>query len=261
MKVYRFAVISVLLFITSCCFPGSNSTPALPVALDALVTDSEVTVTKIEGSQPECDYYYEFRPASDNQTKAFIFYPGGAVKPEAYAPLLKEIAAEGYLVILLKVSMDLAITDIFGTPRADAVINSGNYPEIKKWAVGGHSLGGVVSGMYAADNHDIVDGLIFWASYPAGSTELQDADLKVISIYGSLDALSTPDEVLGTGENPHSLPADTEWVEIEGRNHTQFGYYGDTEAFLQEGDNAATIDRDNQAEQIVNATADFLENL
>ncbi len=256
MNIVKFAFLPLLFFIVSCCFPGSNSTPALQTALDALDNDSMVVVSKTEGSQPDCDYYYTFRPVSDNQTKAFIFYPGGAVKPEAYAPLLKEIAAEGYLVILLKVSMDLAITDIFGTPRADVVINSGNYPEIEKWAVGGHSLGGVVAAMYAADNLDKVDGLVFWASYPASS--IRDIDLDVISIYGTLDGLTDDADITGSEEN---LPEDTQWVPIVGGNHTQFGYYGDTEAFLQEGDNAAEIDRDNQTEQIVNATSDFLEKL
>ena len=253
MKVYRFAAISVLLFISSCCFPGSNSTPALPAALDALVSDSEVTFEKIEGAQPECDYYYVFTPVSDNQTKAFIFYPGGMVRPEAYAIHLKQIAAKGYRVFLMKVPMDLAV---FCVDCADKIIDSGNYSEIEKWAVGGHSFGGVAAAMYSEESPEKVDGLVFWASYPASS--IRDIDLDVISIYGTLDGLTDDADITASVEN---LPADTHWAPIVGGNHTQFGYYGDTEAFLQEKDNPATIDRDNQTEQIVNATADFLENL
>lgn len=41
--------------------------------------------------------------------------------------------------------------------------------------------------------------------------------------------------------NAYLLPADTRWVEIEGGNHAQFGYYG-----RQLGDNRATISQEQQ---------------
>ena len=54
---------------------------------------------------------------------------------------------------------------------------------------------------------------------------------------------------------------DTPFVEIEGGNHTQFGYYWDgvNENFVQEGDNPADISREEQQKQIIKATLDFLE--
>jgi hypothetical protein len=44
------------------------------------------------------------------------------------------------------------------------------------------------------------------------------------------------------------------WVEIVGGNHAQFGWYGD-----QQGDNPATISREEQQAQTVAATVALLE--
>ena len=257
MKNIKIVFISAILLISSCSF-FSPSLPALQEAQDVL-NSASVTKVEVEAWLGDSNYYYKFEPDSDNLTTAFIIYPGGKVDPAAYAPLACAIADEGYLCFIVKMPVNLAM---LGINRADVIINDTDYAAVEKWVIGGHSLGGVVAGMYTVENLDVIDGLVFWASYPAGSTELSDADLRVLSIYGSLDALSTPDEVLGTGEEDlHSLPGDTEWVEIKGGNHTQFGYYGTRPDFLQKGDNSATIKRDNQINQIVNVTSDFLKSL
>jgi hypothetical protein len=74
----------------------------------------------------------------------------------------------------------------------------------------------------------------------------------VISIYGTKDM---------AGMEPFDksrlqLPADTQFVIIEGGNHAQFGSYGP-----QAGDNPATISPEEQWAQIADATAKFLESL
>ena len=46
------------------------------------------------------------------------------------------------------------------------------------------------------------------------------------------------------------------FVPIEGGDHAQFGWYGP-----QSGDNPATISREEQQAQIVQATVDFLGSL
>jgi len=255
MKKHVLAAVSLLVLATACCLPGNNSTEPLSAALDALDNDTGVRVSKTEGAQPECDYYYTFRPAGDTPTRAFIFYPGGLVRPEAYAVHLSGIAAQGYLVFLMKVPMDLAI---FCVDCADKILADGSYAGIEKWAIGGHSFGGVAAAMYTEQHPEKIDGLIFWASYPA--SDISTIDQKVISIYGTLDGLTDATDI---AESETNLPEDTQWVPIEGGNHTQFGYYGDDNNpdFLQEDDNPAEISRDNQTGQIVEATADFLQNL
>jgi hypothetical protein len=104
---------------------------------------------------------------------------------------------------------------------------------------------------FAKQNPDTIDGLVLWASYPADSSDLSAQPIAVTSIYGTLDGVATPDQVLAA--NP-LLPEDTIWVPIEGGNHAQFGWYG-----LQEGDNPATISRAEQQRQVVSATLNLLE--
>ena len=114
------------------------------------------------------------------------------------------------------------------------------YPAIEHWAIGGHSLGGSMAATFTDQSSDI-DGLVLWASYPSESNDLSDREITVSSIYGTLDGLATPEKV--SAAEP-LLPSDTVWVPIEGGNHAQFGWYGP-----QEGDNPATISREEQQMQ------------
>jgi hypothetical protein len=52
------------------------------------------------------------------------------------------------------------------------------------------------------------------------------------------------------------LPTDATFVPIQGGDHAQFGWYGP-----QPGDNPASISREIQQAQIVQATEDFLKSL
>ena len=81
------------------------------------------------------------------------------MEPSAYAPVLRQIAEEGYLVVITPMPLNLAI---FNTGAADSVIES--YPEITTWILAGHSLGGASAGIYANTNPAIIDGLALWDS-------------------------------------------------------------------------------------------------
>ena len=217
---------------------AGNPLKASAEALTALESDSQVTVTTGDG-------FIAFLPVNVEPLTGFIFYPGGRVDYRAYAAPLRQIAARGYLVILLRVKLNLAFFDL---NAADRVIDL--YPEVKNWATGGHSLGGVAASSYASTN-DRVNGLILWASYPADDS-LKNKHIKVLSIYGTLDMAGMDSFV----EKQPLLPSDTEFVIIQGGNHSQFGDYG-----LQPGDNEATISRADQQQQVVDATVRFLETL
>ena len=52
------------------------------------------------------------------------------------------------------------------------------------------------------------------------------------------------------------LPLQTQWIEIAGGNHAQFGYYG-----RQLQDCAATIRRDEQQRQLQQSLLAFLEHI
>ncbi|MCU0482166.1 MAG: alpha/beta hydrolase [Anaerolineae bacterium] len=213
---------------------------SMPQAVDAMQSNRLVTVTQ--------DTYLVFSPADEMPTVGFIVYPGAKVPPEAYAPIASAIADEGYLVVIVPMPLNFAI---FNITAADGVI--AQFPNIQTWAIGGHSLGGAMSAWYAYDNPDQFAGLVLWASYPDASRSLADSDLKVVSIYGELDGLATPEMVRGSGA---FLPEDATFVEIMGGNHANFGWYGD-----QPGDNPATISRESQTDQIVDATVKLLKKL
>jgi hypothetical protein len=216
----------------------ANSTmgPA-PEAFAALRSDEHVTV--------RVDEFIVFQPERKNINTALVFYPGGRVDYRSYAAPLHKIAAEGYLVILLPVRLNLAFFDVNAADRAIAA-----YPEIRHWVVGGHSLGGIAAATYASRREDL-DGVVFWASYPADDS-LKNTDMNVLSIYGTLDMAGTD----SFEESRADLPTATEFVVINGGNHAQFGNYG-----VQPGDHEATIARHEQQKQVVNATVRFLKEV
>jgi dienelactone hydrolase len=165
----------------------------------------------------------------------------------SYAPVLHEIAAQGYLVVLVPAPLNLMV---FKPNAADAVIPQ--FPQIEHWAIGGHSLGGAMAANYAYTHPNAVDGLVLWASYPASNNDLTDSASPVLSIYGTLDMAGMEK----FEESRALLPENTVWTVIEGGNHAQFGDYG-----FQPGDNVATISAAEQQAQIVNATVAFLAGL
>jgi pimeloyl-ACP methyl ester carboxylesterase len=234
-------IIGLLVIITgSFVVWGETTAKPMPQAFAALQSDTQVTVTTGK--------WLEFTPSTSAPKIGFVIYPGGRVDYRAYAPQAYSVAAHGYLVVIIHMPLNLAVFD----PSAAAAVIS-RHPEIKIWAVGGHSLGGAMAASFAHSNPDSVRGLVLWASYPAGRDDLSQSDIKVISISGMLDGLSTPDKITASQK---LLPADTIWVPIVGGNHAQFGWYGP-----QAGDNPATISREEQQAQIVQATVDFLTTL
>jgi hypothetical protein len=233
-------VIGLMLIVPTSIYLGRPGSAAQANAVAAMQSSPEVAVST--------DQWISFTPTDTDPTAGFIFYPGGKVDEQAYAPVLHDIAASGYLVVNVPMPFDLAV---FGTSKAKDVIAV--YPHIQVWVIGGHSLGGVMAVEYAADHLDQIDGVALWASYPSENTSLAESGLAVISISGTLDGLSTPDKI---DASIPLLPQDTIWVPIEGGNHAQFGDYG-----AQSGDQAAVISPQEQQKQIVDAMVAFLAGL
>jgi hypothetical protein len=210
-----------------------------PTALAALQSNDLADVTLHSG-------LIVFEPAGSPAVTGFIFYPGAGVDYRSYAPVLRQVAAQGYLVALLQMPLNLAF---FDTAAADGVITQ--FPAIEHWVVGGHSLGGVAAASYAAGS-SAIEGLVLWASYP-GNDALAGSSLKAVSIFGSLDGLSLPQTIAASRQN---LPPGTQFVEIAGGNHAQFGSYG-----AQKGDNPASISEEEQAALVAAATVAFLQSV
>ena len=219
-----------------------GSTPAKPMseALAALQPDSAVTV--------ETGKWLVFTPLASQPVTGFIIYPGGRVDYRAYAPAAHQVAAHGYLVVVVHAPLNLAV---FNPAAASDVIAA--YPQIQHWVVGGHSLGGSMAANFVHSHPGIVQGLVLWASYPASSDDLSLSGLEVLSISATSDGLSNPAKIEASRA---LLPAGTTFVPIQGGNHAQFGWYGP-----QAADNPAAISREDQQSQIVQATLDFLAGL
>ncbi|GAB4421872.1 MAG: alpha/beta hydrolase [Anaerolineales bacterium] len=212
--------------------PGEQAMAALEAGADVSVSGEKVIV---------------FRPVNTEPTTGFIFYTGGRVDYRSYAPALRDIAAQGYLVLLVPAPLNLMVFDV---NAADEIFPQ--FPEIEHWALGGHSLGGAMAANYLYTNPGVAEALILWASYPAGNNDLSASGLRVLSIYGTLDMAGME----AFEASRALLPPDTIWVVIEGGNHAQFGDYGP-----QPGDNAAAISSAEQRAQIVDATVSFLATL
>lgn len=221
-------------------FWAERTPPPMPEALAALESDPVVQV--------DANRWLVFAPAQEQPQVGLILYPGGRVDVRSYAPAARAIAEKGYLVTLVPMPLNLAV---FAPDAAGEVIAS--FPEIGRWAIGGHSLGGAMAARYAYAYPSAVEGLVLWAAYPDTRNDLSDRPLSVTSIYATLDGLATVEKIEASRS---LLPSGTQWVAIEGGNHAQFGWYGP-----QSGDNPATISREEQQRQVVAATAQLLEGL
>lgn len=214
---------------------SSKSYKALDEANKYLETSESVSVVEYKD-------YYIFE--GNDAKKGIIFYPGGLVNPEAYAPLMYELAELGYCCVLLDVAFNLAVLDI---NRADGIIEE--HEHIEKWYLAGHSLGGTVAGIYLDKNEETYEGLILLGSYI--TNDFSDTNIKVLSIYGKNDKVLN---MKNYQQNLSNLPKDYVEVVIDGGCHSYFGMYG-----LQKGDGNPLITNDSQIKITVENISLFLE--
>lgn len=211
----------------------------LPEIDPFMLSNEQVIVTTGE--------YAFFMPIEGSATTGLILYPGGRVDYRSYAPLAYALAEKGWGVAIAKMPLNLAF---FAQDSAGKIIN--DHPEISRWVIGGHSLGGSMASQYAAQNPAVISGAVFLASYPIGD-ELISSGLPVISIYASNDGLIPPEE---WQKYRPRFPINTQWVEIVGGNHAGFGWYGP-----QQGDKPAEISLQEQTNRLIDVLDEFLDTI
>ncbi len=192
------------------------------------------------------DDWVTFNPSVTNKEVGVILYPGAKVEPEAYGYLGKVLSDAGYTVGIPKFNLNLAMLE---ANKAEEWINRN--PSIKKWFIGGHSLGGVSAATFAHKNPNVVDGVILLASYPASGDDFSNKDTPILSIYAEKDGLTTRDKIK---ETKSLLSRETVLFEIQGGNHAGFGMYG-----KQKGDNAADISTTTQQDIVAEEMIKWLE--
>ncbi|WIB15395.1 alpha/beta hydrolase [Curtobacterium sp. MCPF17_050] len=173
-----------------------------------------------------------------------VFVPGAKVDPYAYMATFRQVVADGTTVVITKPTLNLAFFDRRPLTRFEA-----HAPDVRTWAVGGHSLGGVRACQLAEDRD--VAGLLLLGSYCAD--DRSDSDLDVLSVSGSRDGLSTPEDVAAARD---LLPASATMTEIAGADHAAFGAYG-----AQPGDLPATVSRRESGRAITAAVESWVRDL
>lgn len=220
------ALLILVLLFTVCLVYVQDYYRADAVAVAALESDANITVDELS------DGSIAFVP--DDPKAGIIFYPGGKVEESAYAPLMQACAEKGFLCVLIKMPLRLAVLE----PNAADGIQE-QYGDLSQWYMAGHSLGGSMAASYIAEHKEEYAGLILLASY--STADLTDTDLRVLSIYGSEDGVLNREKYQS---NYEKLPANTTEQVIEGGCHAGFAEYGE-----QEGDGAPTITYAQQIEE------------
>ena len=181
----------------------------------------------------------EFLPTSSDGKAALVFICGSGVSAHAYAPLLRPIAEAGYAVFVVKLPYrfaPLASHKQAAVKRALQIPAA--HPEISHWVVSGHSLGGALACRVAQSAPEAFSAMVLVGTTHPKQNDLSSLPMPVTKVYASNDGVAPPDRTLA---NKRLLPKDTQWVEIKGGNHSQFGYYGH-----QLFDGKATISRETQ---------------
>lgn len=180
----------------------------------------------------------------DNIEAGVIFYPGGLVEYEAYAPLMMKLAQNDIMAVIVKMPFKLAM---FNENGAENVLKA--YPYVDEWYISGHSLGGVFATRYASKHVDDFKGVLLLASYT--TEDISESDLNVLCMYGTQDKVLN---IKNYEKAKANLPTDYKEVIIDGGCHAFFGSYGP-----QKGDGDPTITVETQTELTAKEICDFIK--
>ncbi len=217
---------------------------------DENVLDSTAQVRVVED-----DERITFLPASnsvaDSVAPGFLFYPGALVDPEAYVPMARHVAEAGYEAQIIKVPYRMAAMGWQKTAVEERTLSSLSRTPGKRWVLAGHSRGARMALAFALKHQDKLAGLVLVGSSHPREIDHSHLQLPVMKVYGSQDGLASEAEV---EQFKHNLPGHTRFTRIDGGNHAQFAWYGS-----QFGDDEATISREAQQAQLLEAILNFLD--
>jgi pimeloyl-ACP methyl ester carboxylesterase len=216
----------------------------------AMRSDARVVVTEMNG-------VFRFSPGTQKAPvpMGLVFFPGALVEPAAYAPLAQALAASGFPVIMVPLPRRGAFGGADAPELMSTTVNAMHDDErAARWIVGGHSRGAVVATKLVSQMASLgagsIGGLLL-----IGTTHPRDVDLSalkwpVTKIVGTNDGIAS---LKDAEANRRLLPPTTRWVQIEGGNHSQFGWYG-----FQPFDRFAGITREAQQTQLIAAIIESL---
>lgn len=192
-------------------------------ALAAMEPTDTVAVQRLEDSD------IAFVP--DDPRARIVFYPGGKVQAEAYAPLMRDLAERGFLCVIVPMPFNLAVLDADGAGGVQE-----RFPAVRRWILMGHSLGGVMAAGCLDGHARSWHGLVLLGAY--STADLSDGGVTVLSIMGDSDGVL---DRRAAADNEGNLGEDARELVIPGGNHAQFGSYGP-----QDGDGEANLSPEKQ---------------
>jgi pimeloyl-ACP methyl ester carboxylesterase len=215
-------------------------------AREAARPDAQVSVERANGT-------WRFEPnGAAPAGPVLVFFPGSLVDPRAYAPLAREVAAAGRIVLVV----ELPRRGAFGGAESaalDARVESALGSVDGNIVLAGHSLGAVVACRIAAGNMARLAGLVLIGTSHPRDHDLSALTVPVTKLAGTRDGLASPGEV---EQNAHLLPPHTRWIWVAGGNHSQFGWYG-----FQPLDRPARVDASVQRRTMIDAVLELLRRV
>ncbi len=184
------------------------------------------------------DYY--FRGGSDI---GFIIFSGAKTDEKAYAYIAKLLHEKGYTVVIPK---QLFHMSLFGTKHGLEIMASN--PDVRKWILIGHSLGGMPVARIAATKPKRLFGVAFLATY--ASVDLSALNIGAIRITADHDGIMNNDFMQRYDGN---LPRNASNIMLEGANHQGFAAYHSTSG----RDGEASLSWQEQNEQTVRLILDY----
>ena len=202
-------------------------------AMEAVVSYSDVVVRTVSDTATAYSM-----PGS---TVGVIFYPGEKVETDAYAPLMCECAERGITCILFHMPGNMPKMAADSAASLKETLED-IFPEVESWFMAGHGAGGTAAAEFAANNTDMIAGLVLLGACP--KSDISGSPLRVMAVRGSEDKLIDASKLAGL------LPAGFEDKVIDGGCHSFFGMYG-----MQKGDGTPTI----TVEEQITKTAELME--
>jgi pimeloyl-ACP methyl ester carboxylesterase len=179
-----------------------------------------------------------FLPRATPHRAALAFISGAGVTAEAYSPLLRPLADQGYRVVVVRLPYRLAPLERHREAAIERALWRMSTGPTTRWVVAGHSLGGALAARLTFAHSDRVAALVLLGTTHPRDQDLSALRLPVTKVVALNDGVAPRDRVEA---NRAKLPLHTKWVEIPGGNHSYFGRYGH-----QLFDGNATISREEQ---------------
>ena len=194
----------------------------------------------------ENDDRITFKSKQADRPVEIIFFPGGLTDPEAYAPLCRKIAGNGYTCHIIKASFRLPQYDY---QKISALFDF----QSRTYIIGGHSQGARMAAQFVYENPVLMKGLFLLGTSNPRDINLSQFSIPTIKLYAEHDGLASVEEVL---EHKNKLPADSKLILVEGGNHSQFGYLGELL-----GDDGAKITLEEQQSIVLENLINFFNEV